>query len=357
MNTRFRRTLLLAAVALGAVGGNLAAAAAPATASTVQLDGPTLTYDAAPGDATRLTLSSAGDTLTVTGTGATVTAGPSCTSASSTKPTCPAAGVAAMAVSTGDMNDTASVSGTWIPTTFDDGPGPDAMTGGGAVDTFVAGTGSDTYRGGGGQDIVDYSSRTAPLTVSLDGLANDGETGEEDNVGSDVDVVIGGSAGDPIIGSGGNNVVSGGVGDDRLDGGDANDSLDGGAGNDSLQGGAGNDTLTGGSGNDTLDGGDGADTLAGGDGEDLADYSSRTSALTISLNNSGDDGASGERDNVKTDVEDVTVGSGADKITGDSADNILIGGAGNDTLDGGAGNDVMRGGAGDDKPLHGLGTH
>src|SRR5436305_1744540 len=271
MNTRFRRTLLLAAVALGAVGGNLAAAAAPATASTVQLDGPTLTYDAAPGDATRLTLSSAGDTLTVTGTGATVTAGPSCTSASSTKPTCPAAGVAAMAVSTGDMNDTASVSGTWIPTTFDDGPGPDAMTGGGAVDTFVAGAGSDTYRGGGGQDIVDYSSRTAPLTVSLDGLANDGEAGEKDNVGSDVDVVIGGSAGDAITGSGGSNDLYGGPGDDLLHGG---------SGNDRLFGGTGTDNLGGDGSNDTLDGGSGGDVLAGGSGTDTADYSSRNAPLT-----------------------------------------------------------------------------
>src|SRR5438067_2353622 len=257
MNTRFRRTLLLAAVALGAVGGNLAVAAAPATASTVQLDGPTLTYDAAPGESNRLTISSAGDTLTVTDTGATVTAGPSCTSASSTKPTCPAAGVAAMAVSTGDMNDTASVSGASMPTTFDDGPGNDTMTGGGAVDTFVAGAGSDTYRGGGGQDIVDYSSRTAPLTVSLDGLAGDGGAGDDALSGdSNANTLNGGPGDDALAGGGGNDTLSGGVGDDGLAGGDANDSLDGGAGNDSLQGGAGNDTLTGASGNDSLDGGD-----------------------------------------------------------------------------------------------------
>src|SRR2546430_2880276 len=135
MNTRFRRTLLLAAVALGADGGNLAVAAAPAAASTVQLDGPTLTYDAAPGEWNRLTISSAGGTLTVTDTGATVTAGPGCTSASSTKATCPATGVAAMAVSTGGMNGHASVFGTSIPTTFDDGPGNRTLTGGGAVGT------------------------------------------------------------------------------------------------------------------------------------------------------------------------------------------------------------------------------
>lgn len=480
MNARFRKTLLLAAVTLGTLGTHLAGAA-PAAASTVQLDGATLTYDAAPGEANRLTVSSSGGTLTVTDTGATVTAGAGCTFVSATKATCPAAGVAAMAISTGDMNDTASVSATQVPTTFDDGPGNDTMTGGGAPDTFISGTGSDTFHGGAGNDVVDYSSRTAPVTVSLDNVANDGEAGENDNVGTDVQVVIGGAGNDRITGSSGsdslyggpgndtlrggsgsdrlfgeagddslsgdgsgdtldggtgadtiaggsgsdvadystrsaplslsldgqaddgeagegdniasdvetltggagddtiggdsnsntlnggpgddtlsggagNDTLSGSVGDDHLDGGDANDSLDGGAGNDGLSGGAGNDNLTGGTGNDSLDGGDGSDTLAGGDGDDLADYSSRTSALTITLNNSGDDGASGEHDNVKTDVENVSGGSGADRITGDSADNILNGGAGNDTLDGGAGNDELHGGSGDDKVLQGLGN-
>jgi Ca2+-binding RTX toxin-like protein len=481
MTRRFRTTLTLAAVALVTTGVNLATGAAPAAASTVQLDGPTLTYDAAPGESNRLTVSSSGGTLTVTDTGATVTAGPGCTSSSSTKATCPSASVTTMDISTGDMNDTASVSGTSIPTTFDDGPGNDTMTGGNAVDTFVSGTGSDTFHGGASQDIADYSSRTAAVSVSLDNRANDGEAGENDNVGSDVDVVIGGSGNDSLRGhngsndlyggpgndtlngsggndrlfgqagndslnggsssdwldggtgadsiaggsstdiadystrsaavalsldgqandgesgegdnlasdvevltggsgndtltgnssnntlyggagndtlngSGGNDTLSGSVGDDRLNGGDGSDTLTGDAGNDQLAGGTGNDNLQGGIGDDKLDGGDGADTFAGGDGEDLADYSSRSSALTISLNNGGDDGASGEHDNVKTDVEDVNGGNGADKITGDSGDNALNGNGGNDTLDGAAGNDVMHGGSGDDRLMQGAGN-
>src|SRR5919204_5356142 len=101
-----RRAVLLAAVAFGTFGAHLAGAA-PAAASTVQLDGATLTYDAAPGESNRLTISSTGGTLTVTDTGATVSVGAGCSSVSSTKATCPAAGAAA--VSTGDMNDTASV--------------------------------------------------------------------------------------------------------------------------------------------------------------------------------------------------------------------------------------------------------
>ncbi|HEY1596409.1 MAG TPA: hypothetical protein VGF74_13510, partial [Thermoleophilaceae bacterium] len=205
MTRSFSRPLVLAALAIGVTGGGMAAHAAPAAASTVQLDGPTLTYDAAPGESNRLTIAGSGGSLTVTDTGATVTAGPGCSSISSTKASCPAAGVSAMALSTGDMNDTASASSLSIPTTFSDGPGNDTMTGGGAVDTFIAGTGSDTYHGGGGQDIVDYSARTAPLTVTLDGVAGDGEVGEKDNVGTDVDVVIGGSAGDNITGHSGAN--------------------------------------------------------------------------------------------------------------------------------------------------------
>ena len=223
------RAALLAVVALAGFGAHLAGAA-PAAASTLQLDGATLTYDAAPGESNRVTVSAAGDALTVTDTGAAVRVGAGCTSVSSTQATCPAAGVAAMAVSTGDMNDTASVSGTSIPTAFNDGPGNDAMTGGAAADTFISGAGSDSFHGGAGQDIVDYSSRGAPVNASLDGVANDGESGEGDNVGIDVNVVIGGSAGDTISGSSGSDDLYGGPGNDSLRGGSGNDRLFGEAG-------------------------------------------------------------------------------------------------------------------------------
>jgi Ca2+-binding RTX toxin-like protein len=426
MVPRLRKITLPAALALGALGANLATAA-PAAASTVRVDGATLKYEAAPGEANRLSVASSNGTLTVTDLGANVSAGSGCTSVSATVATCPAAGVAAMSVSLGDMDDTATVARTSIPTTFDDGPGNDVETGGGAVDTFVSGAGSDTFRGGAGQDIVDYSGRTAPVTVTLDGAANDGEAGEKDNVYSDVDVIVGGSGADTLTGSGWTNDLYGGPGDDTLhggggndrlfgqdgrdtlDGGSGNDTLDGGAGGDSVQGGSGSDvadyssrsasvnlsldgqandggsgegdniasdvetlrggagadtltgdsnanTLDGGSGNDTLDGGPGADTLIGGDGQDLADYSGRTTPVSVSLDNSADDGASGEHDNVKTDVENVNGGSAGDKLTGDSADNVLNGGAGNDTLDGGSGNDTLYGGAGDDRLLQGYGN-
>src|SRR5439155_556665 len=53
-------------------------------------------------------------------------------------------------------------------------------------------------------------------------------------------------------------------------------------------------------------------------------------------------------DNVQTDVENVTGGSGDDQITGSAGNNQLDGGAGDDTLDGGLGADTFIGGAGHD---------
>jgi Ca2+-binding RTX toxin-like protein len=61
-----------------------------------------------------------------------------------------------------------------------------------------------------------------------------------------------------------------------------------------------------------------------------------------------DDGASGERDDVRADVEQVAGGHGDDTLTGDDGDNRLSGNAGNDRLTGGRGHDELIGGAGDD---------
>jgi Ca2+-binding RTX toxin-like protein len=117
----------------------------------------------------------------------------------------------------------------------------------------------------------------------------------------------------------------------------------------------GNVTLNGGSGNDTLIGSrntnspiGSTETFIGGSGTDTADYSARTDNLNISLDNKANDGATGEHDNVMADVENVTGGSGNDKIVGNPFNNVLKGGGGNDTLYGGAGNDTLDGGSGRD---------
>jgi hypothetical protein len=107
-------------------------------------------------------------------------------------------------------------------------------------------------------------------------------------------------------------------------------------------------TLNGGAGNDTLIGGFGADAIFGGEGTDLADYATRTSNLTISIDDRANDGVPGEGDDVRTDVENLRTGSGNDRVNGSSNDDALYTGAGHDTVRGGGGNDLIATGDGND---------
>jgi hypothetical protein len=179
------------------------------------------------------------------------------------------------------------------------------------------------------------------------------------------DVICGLGGNDTIDGLGGNDTIDGGAGNDKLSGGDGIDAIDGGAGNDVasgqngndvLTGDAGNDSLNGGIGNDTLQGETGADLFIGGAGADTAVYSEKTKNLTLDIDNKADDGTPNEKDDIKSDVENITGGKGNDTITGSSGVNIISGGAGNDTLKGGAGNDTIDGGNGNDTASGGNGN-
>lgn len=245
------------------------------------------------------------------------------------------------------------------------GPGDDTLAGGAGADTLYgdegddtfdegdAANGADTFNGGAGTDIVDYSARTADLTVTIDGTANDGDGAatENDDLAADMEGAIGGSGADNFTGSASADTFEGGAGDDTIDGGDGADTIKGGLGADTITGGLGDDTLYGDDGDDTFNEGSatsGADTIYGGSGTDLVNYGSRTNDLTISLNNQADDGESGELDNVRSDVENITGGAGADTITGSNYDNVIDGGAGDDTLDGASGNDTFLQGSASD---------
>ncbi|MGH2693844.1 MAG: calcium-binding protein [Actinomycetota bacterium] len=155
---------------------------------------------------------------------------------------------------------------------LDGDSGDDQENGNGGNDSFVQGSssnGADTLNGGeGAADTVKYSGRGTTLTVDLDGNADDGAAGENDNVGADVEKVYGGRAGDNLTTGSGAQTVFGLGGDDVLTGGGGPDQLKGGGGNDVLSGGGGNDVLVGGGGNDDLDGGDGSDLGNGGTGRD-----------------------------------------------------------------------------------------
>ena len=151
----------------------------------------------------------------------------------------------------------------------DGGAGNDTQFGEGGADLLRPGPGgpgdADVLLGGDGVDVVSYAGRGAPLTIDLDGVADDGQTGEQDQVDPSNEAVVGGNGSDTITlapkpsGKPTLRLVQGGRGNDRLTGGVGADVLGGGAGNDTLVGGAGNDSLQGGAGDDSLDAGDGND--------------------------------------------------------------------------------------------------
>jgi Ca2+-binding RTX toxin-like protein len=112
-------------------------------------------------------------------------------------------------------------------------------------------------------------------------------------------------------------------------------------------------TLNGDAGNDTFIGSPFADSISGGTGTDTADYSARTSALTLLLDGTA---SSSDGDTLGSDIENAIGGTGNDIITGNSSANSLTGGAGNDSLTGNAGDDTLVGGDGDDTYQGGIGA-
>jgi len=123
--------------------------------------------------------------------------------------------------------------------------------------------GSDVLDGGSGLDTVSYQLRLDPLTITLDGRANDGARGENDRIGPSVESVVGGSGNDTLTGSRRSDGLYGYSGNDTLHGGRGDDTLDGGPGNDVVLGEAGADVVAGGHDQDVVDGGRGRDSIYG----------------------------------------------------------------------------------------------
>lgn len=147
---------------------------------------------------------------------------------------------------------------------FGDG-GNDKLRGDGYRDQFA-----DTIDGGAGFDqtdgdwMVESGSYQPPITVSLDGNANDGRPGESDNVTGLEKIylnapatLIGGNDADEFTvfnTADGSTKMVGNGGDDKLTSFDHSDEVDGGAGNDTLAGGYGDDKVIGGPGRDQIHG-------------------------------------------------------------------------------------------------------
>jgi hypothetical protein len=108
--------------------------------------------------------------------------------------------------------DSARCASCWPP---DPRPGSnDVDTGGVGNDSWHADPGADSFSGGDGDDTADHRDRTAPVTITADGRADDGEAGEGDNVGADVEELFGGSGGDHVAAGPNGSRLHGGPGND-----------------------------------------------------------------------------------------------------------------------------------------------
>jgi Ca2+-binding RTX toxin-like protein len=250
-----------------AVAATLLALPATASAATVTLSNGTATYTAASGEANHLSVDYDGSGnayVAFEDTGvAQMTAGPGCSTQGAQKVRCLATSVAALVFDMGDGNDWLGVGVGLRPSTVYGGLGNDTIFSGFGNDTVDAGAGNDTIDGTWGDDVVDggdgadaintaygtgrdsvtYAGRTAAVSVTLDGVANDGAAGEGDNVSAGVDDITGGAGNDSLTGNDGANTIIGGLGNDTLGGAGGDDLLDGAGGVDSYSGGAGIDVL------------------------------------------------------------------------------------------------------------------
>ena len=254
------------------------------------------------------------------------------------------------------------------------GDGDDTLNGAGGDDTLFGGPGNDSLIGGAGIDTADYQDfdATTGVTVNLSIATAQNTIGAGVDTLNTIENLRGGNFNDMLIGNAGANRLEGGNGNDVLRGLAGADTLDGGAGFDrasysnttsgitvdlsnpgnntgdaigdvytsieNLEGGSGNDVLTGDGGNNTLIGNGGVDVFNGGTGNDTADYRNSTSALTANLANALANTGDAANETYNS-IENLSGGTGADTLIGDSNTNFLRGNAGADQLDGAGGFD------------------
>ena len=211
--------------------------------------------------------------------------------------------------------------GDLLGITVHGGPGADDLSVDAASSRLDGGPGPDRLHG----DFVTYTDRTAPVNVSLDGVANDGETGEGDEVSA--------------------NVVRTGAGDDTLTADAKRVQFDAGAGDDAVTGGPNDDILTGGPGRDSVDAGAGRDFLSvdsdpdvvdGGPGEDRLSITSKKAARVTLDPRFGD--------------STYTRGTGVDELSGGDGSDTMIGSNASEQIETyGGGHDTILGLGGDDR--------
>jgi Ca2+-binding RTX toxin-like protein len=227
------------------------------------------------------------------------------------------------------MSGTTTVSTSTVPDLKN--AAANTLNGGAGDDTFyeLASSSTNIYIGGAGNNLIDYSSRSGtPLTITLDGKATSGETGENDTIGADFRDATGGSFNvNTITGNALANVLRGGPGSTSTIHGKEGDDTIYMVGNDTLFGDAGDDTFvlatsTGMGGNVSIDCGAGT--------ANTVDLSFSVSSTTIDLafgSTSTTDGfgfhitLAGTADTCNNAVG----GQGTNLLFGNSLDNILDG--------------------------------
>jgi F420-dependent oxidoreductase-like protein len=245
--SRPMKRLVLAAVLAATLLAGMAAPAGAATISRETRNGIlAIYYD---GDGQRDAFTVTGDTgevvFTADADGASLTAGTGCRS-TATDVRCTGQINIRVATGAGDDSIDFSSPAPFCGLIVDAGPGSDVIKGsnscsdtinGGAdEDTIDPGLGPDDVNGGDGGDTVLYP-RAASVKVTLDNQADDGVSGESDNVHSDVEGVTGGDGNDTLVGNGFGNRLIGGLGADTINGGQGADRLEGGDGNDTIDAG------------------------------------------------------------------------------------------------------------------------
>jgi hemolysin type calcium-binding protein len=235
--------------ALAALG--LAALPSATLGATVDVSGGILTYQAGSAETNDVTIQRSPSVYDINDLGLFTPIGVSggCFSGGTGTATCPSgSAVASIVVSLDDGNDRSTIlsidPARTDPATIHGGTGLDDLRGSGVDDSLFGDDGNDTLDGAGGSDVLSggpgidtatYQFRANTVTVSLDGVANDGEgSGELDNVLGDVENVVGGDGADILSGDKGPNKLSGGLDNDKLDGGAGSDVLDGGQGDDTI---------------------------------------------------------------------------------------------------------------------------
>jgi len=249
--------------------------------------------------------------------------------------------------------------------TVDGGGGDDKIIGSSGVDTLRGGGGNDSIDAYGGADVVeggdgndtlsgdrghfnlswaasfvgdsvdggpgvdrfeDYHQGATGVTVTLDGVANDGRAGENDNligiefVQSRAPGTYTGSEGPDEFEifydtTGTVSVLKGLAGNDSLEGDHNAQQFDGGSGDDYLEGGYGDDTFVGGPNRDTFMGYRGDDLLIGGGASDTL---ASTNGFVRAFGGPGDDQISVADGRAHGPPDEIDCGDGVDSAGGDT---------------------------------------